>query len=310
MFLGPSLNKVCIKVLQFRDQFTRGIVKMAGIKEESSNKMFGGWQKVFSHDSSSLKCSMKFGIYLPPKADSEKVPVIYWLSGLTCTEQNFVTKAGAQNFAAKHNVILVAPDTSPRGVNIEGEDDSYDFGSGAGFYLNATTEKWKTNYNMYTYITEELPKVVSENFPVIPGKQSIMGHSMGGHGAISIALKNPGKYSSVSAFAPICNPIECPWGQKAFTGYLGEDRETWKAYDSTVLVKSYNGPPLEILIDQGKADNFYTAGQLLPDNFVAACAEAKVPVILRIQEGYDHSYFFIASFMEDHIAHHAKVLNA
>ncbi|CAH1781710.1 unnamed protein product [Owenia fusiformis] len=283
---------------------------MAGIKEESSNKMFGGWQKVFSHDSSSLKCSMKFGIYLPPKADSEKVPVIYWLSGLTCTEQNFVTKAGAQNFAAKHNVILVAPDTSPRGVNIEGEDDSYDFGSGAGFYLNATTEKWKTNYNMYTYITEELPKVVSENFPVIPGKQSIMGHSMGGHGAISIALKNPGKYSSVSAFAPICNPIECPWGQKAFTGYLGEDRETWKAYDSTVLVKSYNGPPLEILIDQGKADNFYTAGQLLPDNFVAACAEAKVPVILRIQEGYDHSYFFIASFMEDHIAHHAKVLNA
>jgi len=284
---------------------------MAGVTEVSSNKMFGGLQKVFSHESKELKCKMNFGVYLPPKAESGKCPVLYWLSGLTCTEQNFVTKAGAQKYAAEHGLILVAPDTSPRGCNIKGEDDSYDFGSGAGFYINATQDKWKTNYRMYSYITEELPAVIKSNFPAEEGKQSIFGHSMGGHGALICSLKNPGLYKSVSAFAPICNPIACPWGQKAFSGYLGDNKDDWKQYDSCELVKSSGGKfPLEVLISQGKVDNFLTGGQLLPDNFVAACATAGVPVILKMEEGYDHSYYFIASFMEEHMKHHAKALNA
>ncbi|KAL5004240.1 hypothetical protein ScPMuIL_017696 [Solemya velum] len=275
-----------------------------------ATNVLGGMQKVFSHESSELKCTMKFAVFLPSKSNSHKVPAIYWLSGLTCTEQNFVTKAGSQQYAEKYGVAIIAPDTSPRGCNIEGEDDSYDFGSGAGFYLNATEDKWKTNYRMYAYITEELPALVNANFPILADKQSIFGHSMGGHGALVCALKNPGMYKSVSAFSPICNPTNCAWGKKAFNGYLGEDKETWKEYDSTCLVKEYDGPPLEILIDQGKSDNFLKEGQLLPDNFVATCAESKVPVIMRMQEGYDHSYFFIASFMGEHIAHHAKYLKA
>jgi len=279
--------------------------------ETSSVKMFGGFQKVFSHDSTELKCKMNFGIYLPPQAaDDKKVPVLYYLSGLTCTEQNFVTKAGAQQFAAKHGIAIVAPDTSPRGCNIEGEEDGWDFGTGAGFYVDATEEKWKTNYRMYSYITKELPALINEQFPVLPDKQSITGHSMGGHGALICFLKNPGQYKSVSAFAPICNPMECAWGQKAFSGYLGDNKDDWKAYDTCELLKSYNGPPFEILADQGKADSFLPAGQLLPDNLVAACASAKVPVIMRMQDGYDHSYYFIATFMEDHMNHHAKALNS
>ncbi|XP_074657922.1 S-formylglutathione hydrolase-like [Tubulanus polymorphus] len=285
-------------------------INMAVVTQVSCNKMFGGFQKVFSHESKELKCKMNFGIYLPPKADSEKCPVLYWLSGLTCTEQNFVSKAGAQKYAAEHGLILVAPDTSPRGCNIEGEDDSYDFGSGAGFYVDATAEKWKTNYRMYSYVTEELPALINENFPVAIGKQSIFGHSMGGHGALICALKNPGKYNSVSAFAPICNPTECPWGLKAFAGYLGDNKEAWKEYDASCLVKKYGGLPFDVLVSQGKEDNFLTGGQLLPNNFVAACAEAKAPVILKMEEGYDHSYFFIATFMEEHVSHHARVLNA
>lgn len=281
---------------------------MASLNEVSKNKIFGGWQKVFSHESKELKCKMNFGIYLPPQAESDKVPVIYWLSGLTCTEQNFVAKAGAQRYAAEHGVVLVAPDTSPRGCDIEGEEESWDFGTGAGFYVDATEDKWKTNYRMYSYVTNELPDLVNANFPVLADKQSITGHSMGGHGALVCYLKNPGKYRSVSAFAPICRPTDCPWGQKAFTGYLGPDKETWKAYDACELVKSYSGPPVDILLDQGKDDNFLGAGQLLPDVMVAACASAKVPVILRMQEGYDHSYYFIASFIGEHIAHHAKYL--
>ncbi|XP_033760240.1 S-formylglutathione hydrolase-like isoform X1 [Pecten maximus] len=295
------------KFLSFRRRSVQ--TKTMALTEVSSNKMFGGWQKVFSHESSELKCVMKFGVFIPAQAENKKVPVLYWLSGLTCTEQNFVTKAGSQKYAAEHGLIIVAPDTSPRGCNIEGEDDAYDFGSGAGFYVNATQDKWKTNYRMYAYVTEELPAVITSNFAAIPDKMSIFGHSMGGHGALICALKNPGKYKSVSAFAPICNPMNCPWGQKAFSGYLGENKDDWKAYDATELVKQYNGPPLEIHIDQGKADNFLPAGQLLPDNFVAACAEAKMPVVLRMQEGYDHSYYFMATFMEDHLKHHAKILN-
>jgi len=282
---------------------------MASLTEVSKNKIFGGWQKVFKHDSSELKCSMNFAVYLPPQSENGKVPVIYWLSGLTCTEKNFVEKSGAQRYAAEHGVCIVAPDTSPRGCNIEGEDDSWDFGTGAGFYVDATEEKFKTNYRMYSYIVKELPALINANFPVQGDKQSIMGHSMGGHGALTIFLKNSDAYKSVSAFSPICNPIECPWGQKAFSGYLGQDQEAWKKSDATHLVKSYSGP-VEILIDQGAADNFLTAGQLLPDKFQAACASAGVKVQVRMQQDYDHSYYFISSFIGDHVAHHAKYLNA
>ncbi|XP_022253420.1 S-formylglutathione hydrolase-like isoform X2 [Limulus polyphemus] len=281
---------------------------MSSLTPVSSNRCFGGYQKVYSHESSELKCKMNFSVYLPPQAEEKKVPVLYWLSGLTCTEQNFIQKAGAQRYAAEAGVMIVCPDTSPRGVNIEGEDDSYDFGSGAGFYVDATEEKWKNHYKMYSYVTKELPEIINGNFPALPHCQSIFGHSMGGHGALICALKNPGKYCSVSAFSPICNPMECPWGQKAFTGYLGKDKETWKEYDATHLVKKYQGPPLTILIDQGKDDNFLKEGQLLPDNFVAACTENKMPVILRMQETYDHSYYFIATFVEDHIKHHLEYL--
>ncbi|KAJ7341522.1 hypothetical protein JRQ81_005717 [Phrynocephalus forsythii] len=280
------------------------------LKEISSNKCFEGFQKVYEHESTELKCKMKFGIYLPPKAQTEKCPVLYWLSGLTCTEQNFITKAGFHQAAAEHGLVVVAPDTSPRGCDIKGEDESWDFGTGAGFYVDATEEPWKTNYRMYTYIKDELPNLINANFPVDSGRMSISGHSMGGHGALILALKNPGRYKSVSAFAPICNPVQCPWGKKAFGGYLGSKVKDWEAYDATHIVKSYEGSPLDILIDQGKDDQFLSAGQLLPDNFIAACTERKVPVVFRMQQGYDHSYYFIATFINDHIRHHAKYLNA
>uniref|UniRef100_A0A224XH76 S-formylglutathione hydrolase n=1 Tax=Panstrongylus lignarius TaxID=156445 RepID=A0A224XH76_9HEMI len=285
---------------------------MFELKEVSCNKSFDGFQKVFSHDSKVLKCSMKFGIYLPPNGDAKKLPVIYWLSGLTCTEQNFVTKAGAQQHANKYNVIVVAPDTSPRGCNIPGEDDSYDFGSGAGFYVDATLDPWKNHYNMYTYVTSELPTIINDNFPADPERQSIMGHSMGGHGALICFLKNPGKYKCVSAFAPICNPTKCDWGKKALAGYLGGEAssipESWHEYDATSLVSKYDGVPVDILIDQGLSDEFLKSGQLLPDNFVQACKDAQVPVILNKREGYDHSYYYIATFLGEHFKHHAKYL--
>lgn len=253
---------------------------------------------------------MKFGVFLPRDAlEGNKLPVFYWLSGLTCTEQNFITKAGAQRLGAKFNMIVVNPDTSPRGCNIEGEDECYDFGSGAGFYVDSTTDLWKKNYRMYSYITKELPGLVNENFPSIAEKIGICGHSMGGHGALICSLKNPGMYKSVSAFAPISNPTQCNWGNKCFTGYLGEDKSAWKEYDATELVKSYNGPPLEFLVDQGAADNFLKEGQLLPERFMEACATSKMPCIMRMQEGYDHSYFFISTFLEEHFEHHAKFLN-
>uniref|UniRef100_A0A3B4AMS1 S-formylglutathione hydrolase n=1 Tax=Periophthalmus magnuspinnatus TaxID=409849 RepID=A0A3B4AMS1_9GOBI len=262
------------------------------MKEVSSNKCAGGFQKVFEHESSELRCKMRFAVFLPPKAETEKCPVLYWLSGLTCTELNFITKAGSQLGAAEHGLILVAPDTSPRGCNIEGEDKSWDFGTGAGFYVDATEEPWKTNYRMYSYITEEVrpERCVSDALPV--------------------CVRCPPPVCSVSAFAPICNPMQCPWGQKAFSGYLGPERSTWEAYDATVLASSYSGPQLDVLIDQGKDDEFLSASQLLPDNLITVCSEKKIPVVFRLQPGYDHSYFFIYSFMNDHIKHHAKFLNA
>lgn len=263
---------------------------------------------MYSHFSETLKCSMKFAIYLPPKAEVASVPVLYWLSGLTCTEQNFIQKAGAQKYASDLSVAIVCPDTSPRGCNIEGEDDSWDFGTGAGFYVDATRGKWKEHYRMYSYVTKELPFIMKENFPVDTTRQGIFGHSMGGHGALICALKNPGMYKSVSAFAPICNPVNCPWGQKAFSNYLGDDKKAWEEYDATCLVQKYKGPPLWFLIDQGKDDSFLKDQQLLPERLLEAGQKNGVGVTLRMQEGYDHSYFFITTYIEDHVKHHASAM--
>jgi len=257
-----------------------------------------------------LRCEMNFSVFIPSSAKPDHpVPAVYWLSGLTCTEQNFIQKAGGQRYADKHGLIIICPDTSPRGCKIDGEDESWDFGTGAGFYLNATEEKYQKNYRMFSYVTEELPKLANANFPIIPDKISIFGHSMGGHGALVCALRCPGQYRSVSAFAPICNPVNCPWGVKAFTGYLGsQDKEVWNEWDACQLVQAYNGPPLNILIDQGREDGFLKDGQLLPDNFVSASQKNNIPVVLRKQEDYDHSYYFISSFVGDHLQHHAQYL--
>ncbi len=251
---------------------------------------------------------MSFAIYLPPQAKQSKVPVLYFLSGLTCTEENFMIKSGAQKYAAEHGLALVTMDTSPRGLGIAGEDDSYDFGSGAGFYLNATTPLWAKNYNMYDYVLNELPQIMVKHFPVFADKQSIFGHSMGGHGALTIALKNPEKYQSVSAFSPICAPSQNPWGIKAFTGYLGEDPSQWTAYDTVELIKNTDHK-MPLFIDQGSEDEFLSE-YLQPELLQAACEAHNHPLQLRIQTGYDHSYYFISSFIEDHIAYHAQFLLA
>ena len=283
---------------------------MAAVKLVNSWKTFGGYQHVYQHESNVLKCSMNFAIYLPPQAESGKVPVVYWLSGLTCTEQNFITKAGMQRYAAEYGLAVVCPDTSPRGCNIEGEEDSWDFGTGAGFYVDATEEKWKTNYNMYSYVTKELPALIESNFPVEPTKKSIFGHSMGGHGALICFLKNPGMYRSVSGFAPITNPINAPWGKKAFSGYLGPDQTSWKDWDATELVQTFKAPLTSyILIDQGKADEFYEKKQLLPETFLEAARKNNIPVVFRLQEGYDHNYYFVGTFLADHFKHHAEALS-
>ncbi|PRQ44838.1 putative S-formylglutathione hydrolase [Rosa chinensis] len=276
--------------------------------EISSSKMFGGYNKRYKHFSPTLGCSMTFHIYFPPSpSPSHKFPVLYWLSGLTCTDENFITKSGAQRSAAREGIALIAPDTSPRGLSIEGEADSWDFGVGAGFYLNATQEKWK-NWRMYDYVVKELPKLLNENFPQLDTlRASISGHSMGGHGALTIYLKNLDKYKSVSAFAPIVNPINCPWGQKAFSNYLGGNKSDWEEYDATCLVKKLNDVSATILIDQGEDDKFLR-DQLLPHKFAEACSSAKVPLLLRTQPGYDHSYYFIATFIDDHISHHAQAV--
>lgn len=272
----------------------------------SATKSFGGWLKRYQHRSKVLNCEMIFAIYLPPAAETQTVPLLWWLSGLTCTDENFMQKAGAQRMAAELGMAIVCPDTSPRGTDLTGEHDSYDFGSGAGFYVNATRAPWSQHYRMYDYVTSELPALVNQHFP-LNGKESISGHSMGGHGALICALKNPGRYRSVSAFAPITHPSQCPWGEKAFSGYLGEDRETWKAWDSCELILQL-GSDLPLLVDQGEADNFYTAGQLLPEKLQAACQQAGVELNLRMQPGYDHSYFFIASFIDEHLKYHAQHL--
>lgn len=248
---------------------------------------------------------MKFSVFTPPASESTKVPVLYFLSGLTCDDQTFIVKSNAQRKAAEHGIALVVCDTSPRGLNIDGEDDDWDFGTGAGFYLNATQAKWK-QYRMYDYVVKELPQAIQSLPGIDVNKASICGHSMGGHGALTIFLKNSDIYKSVSAFAPICNPMNVQWGQKAFSGYLGDDKSTWKEYDATELVKQYKGPNVPILIDIGSADNFKDK-QLEPEAFQKA-AVGKLSINYRLQDGYDHSYFTISTFIDDHMEHHARAL--
>ncbi|HTL90036.1 MAG TPA: S-formylglutathione hydrolase, partial [Leptolyngbya sp.] len=259
----------------------------------SQTRCFGGSIEVYSHRSNACQAPMKFSIYLPPQAKSQSLPVLYFLAGLTCTEENFMAKSGAQQFAAKHGLILVAPDTSPRNTGISGEDDDWDFGTGAGFYVDATQDPWSQHYRMYSYVVDELPSLIQSNFPVRVDRQSIFGHSMGGHGALICALKNPQQYQSVSAFAPICAPMQCQWGEKAFSNYLGSDRSSWRSYDATELVQIQQFPR-SILIDQGTSDQFLEH-QLLPEVFQQACESVGQPLTLRFQAGYDHSYYFIAS---------------
>jgi len=275
----------------------------------SCQKSFGGWHKRYRHRSSTLNCDMVFAVYLPPQIEQgEKLPVLYWLSGLSCTDENFMQKAGAQRIAAELGVVIVAPDTSPRGAEVPGDPDGgWDFGHGAGFYLNATQAPWAQHYRMHDYVVHELPALIEASFPV-SDQRGISGHSMGGHGALVCALRNPGRYQSVSAFAPICNPMNAPWGEKAFSRYLGEDRSQWREWDASVLLAGAT-EKLPILIDQGDRDDFL-ATQLKPETFEAAAKAANHPLTLRRQPGYDHSYYFIASFIEDHLRHHALLLRA
>ena len=279
------------------------------LEQVSANKMFGGKQLKFKHKSDVLNCNMIFSVYLPPQASAmNRVPVIYWLSGLTCTDDNFVQKAGAQQYAAEEGVAIVCPDTSPRGDDVPGDPNkAWDFGHGAGFYVNATQEPWKKHYQMYDYVTKELPALLQNSeLPLDTANCSIMGHSMGGHGALTIALKNPGKYRAVSAFSPICSPMNCAWGEKALGNYVGQDKAAWVQYDASALIPMAK-ERLHILVDQGQDDSFLV-NQLKPELLQAACLAAKHPLTLRLHAGYDHSYFFIASFIADHIGHHADAL--
>lgn len=270
-----------------------------------SNKCFDGWQNRYRHQSAVLGCEMVFSVYLPPLARTSKVPVLYWLSGLTCNDQNFVTKAGAQQFAALYGVAIVAPDTSPRGEGVA-DAAGWDLGQGAGFYVNATQQPWAQHFRMYDYVVDELPALINAEFPVDKNRCGIFGHSMGGHGALTIALRNPDQFQSVSAFAPICAPSECAWGQNAFTTYLGEDRNAWRLHDSSLLLQE-RAIKNEILIDQGLGDEFL-AKQLLPEKLEAAAKVSGQKLTLRRHAEYDHSYFFMASFMADHIRFHADLL--
>jgi len=277
------------------------------MKEIESIKESGGYLNRYTHESTTCQCEMTFSIYLPPESRDEKVPALYWLSGLTCNDDNARTKGGFQRFAAQHGIAIVFPDTSPRGDNVADEPERYDLGQAAGFYVNATQSPWIPHYQMFDYVTRELPALIEANLPLSPGVKSVTGHSMGGHGALICALKNPGEFRSVSAFAPIANPINCGWGQGCFGAYLGEDTSTWEAYDATCLVQS-GARVQDILIDQGDADEFLHEGQLLPDNFQAACDAAGQSLNIRMQPGYDHSYHFIASFIADHFDYHARFL--
>ncbi len=271
-------------------------------------KESGGWLNRYQHASDSCGCTMTFSVYLPPRAGKERVPVVYWLSGLTCTDDNARVKGGMQRYAAELALALVFPDTSPRGAAVPDVPERYDLGQGAGFYVNATQAPWSEHYRMYDYVTRELPALIERELPVKPGLRSISGHSMGGHGAMICALKNPGMYRSVSAFAPICNPVACSWGQDCFAAYLGENREAWRAYDTTCLVAD-GVQAMPLLIDSGTGDEFL-AEQLYPQNLEAACQARDFPLNLRMQPDYDHSYHFIASFIGEHLSYHAAKLQS
>ncbi|MBV7420098.1 MULTISPECIES: S-formylglutathione hydrolase [Comamonas] len=280
---------------------------------KSAHACFGGAQRYYQHDSREIGLPMKFSVYLPPKAVAgEKVPAMLYLAGLTCTEETFMTKAGAQRLAAELNIALIAPDTSPRGANVPGESDSWDFGVGAGFYLDAQQAPWEQNWRMESYLIEELLPLLARHLPIDTLRLGIFGHSMGGHGALTLALRHPGVFKSLSAFAPIANPVNCPWGQKAFAGYLGANQAAWAQHDATRLMESQGKPPYPagILIDQGLADKFLIEKQLLPEALEAACAQLGQPLTLRRHAGYDHGYYFIQTFIDDHLRHHAQQLQA
>ncbi|KGG91995.1 MULTISPECIES: S-formylglutathione hydrolase [Comamonas] len=280
---------------------------------KNAHACFGGAQRYYEHHSSEIGLAMKFSVYLPPKAVmGEKVPALLYLAGLTCTEETFMIKAGAQRMASELNIALICPDTSPRGAGLAGEADSWDFGVGAGFYLDATTRPWALHWRMESYILNDLLPLVGSKLPVDLQRLGIFGHSMGGHGALTLALRHPGRFKSVSAFAPIANPLNCPWGHKAFSGYLGEDKAEWARHDASELMGAQASAPYPagILIDQGLADKFLIEKQLLPEAFEAACAKADQPLTLRRHAGYDHGYYFIQSFVDDHLRHHAQQLGA
>ncbi|WP_224797193.1 S-formylglutathione hydrolase [Idiomarina abyssalis] len=278
------------------------------MKQVSETRCFGGRQLRFEHDSEVLNCTMQFSVFLPLRAEKTEVPAVYFLSGLTCTDENFSTKAGAQRVATELGIALIIPDTSPRGDNVADDaDGAYDLGLGAGFYVNATEEPWKSNYQMYDYIVKELPELVEAELPV-NDKRAIAGHSMGGHGALVIGLRNSDRYTSISAFSPITNPTQCPWGEKAFSAYLGDDREQWKQYDAVEIIKS-KGQTLPIRVDQGLADGFLEE-QLKPENLKDAISEVNGGGTVHLHDGYDHSYYFISSFIEAQLRFHAKYLTA
>ena len=271
----------------------------------SESLCFGGKVGFYRHLSTVCNCEMRFGVFVPPQAEVKRVPVLYFLSGLTSTEENFLMKSGVQKYAAEYGLMIVAPDTSPRNTGTPGEDDDWNLGSGAGFYVDATAEPWNKHYQMYSYVVKELPQVIAENFAVEREKQGIFGHSMGGHGALICALRNPHQYKSVSAFAPIAAPVASEWGQKIFGSYLGVNHDAWREYDASELVLK-NQYPGTILIDQGTKDEYLA--QLLPQKFAESCQKAGQPLTLRMQEGYNHNYYFVATFIEDHIRHHAGIL--
>ncbi|HEY0924670.1 S-formylglutathione hydrolase [Rheinheimera pacifica] len=278
----------------------------SALTKVSEQLCFGGKQIRFTHTSTVLNCDMQFSVFLPPQAETQAVPALYWLSGLTCTDENFSAKAGAQRVAAELGIALIMPDTSPRGDGVPDDaEGAYDFGLGAGFYVNATREPFAKHYRMYDYIVSELPQLLEAELP-LSAKRAISGHSMGGHGALVIGLRNPQRYSSMSAFSPICNPVNCPWGIKAFSGYLGDDKSQWQQYDASVLLAAAQDP-LPLLVDQGIVDNFYPE-QLRTESLIAAAKQSGAKADIRMQAGYDHSYYFIASFIEQHLRFHAKYL--
>lgn len=282
------------------------------MKQIDEHQAFGGWQRRYTHASTSCQCDMTFALYLPPQAEQQRVPVVYWLSGLTCNDENFVNKAGAQRVAAELGIAIVAPDTSPRGENVA-DEDSYDMGQGAGFYVNATQAPWSSHYQMYDYVVTELPALLAEQFAdsLDLSREAIAGHSMGGHGALVIGLRNPDRFAAISAFSAICAPIESPWGQKAFPAYLGDDKQAWREYDASVLLaKAQHGASLPpVLLEQGLADGFLEE-QLHPHRLEQAAEQAGAAVTVRRREGYDHSYFFIASFIEEHLHFLARHMGA